>query len=118
MKRILVIGATGNVGTFLTEQLLEMDLPFRILVRDPKKVEHLDLKVERAVADLDEPDTLEEAVSGIDSIFLLTSNHSKTKMLLTKHRRQAAEKLSSFLLRKPDGRQLKDMGTGIAKGKY
>jgi uncharacterized protein YbjT (DUF2867 family) len=93
MKRILVIGATGNVGTFLTEQLLEMDLPFRILVRDPKKVEHLDLKVERAVGDLDEPDTLEEAVSGIDSIFLLTSNTQQDKNVIDKASKAGCRKI-------------------------
>ncbi len=76
-KKILVTGATGNVGTPMTKQLLEMGIPFRILVRDPKKVEYLDSKIERAIGDLDKPETLEKAVAGIDSIFLLTAGNQQ-----------------------------------------
>jgi uncharacterized protein YbjT (DUF2867 family) len=69
---ILVTGATGTVGRELVGQLLQAGEKFRVLVRDPSKVEHLKGRAEIAQGDLGRPDTLKAAMSGTDHVFLLT----------------------------------------------
>ena len=69
---ILITGATGNIGKELIPLLVEKKQPIRILVRDERKVAHLDACVERLVGDLDRPETLLPAVRGVERIFLVT----------------------------------------------
>lgn len=69
---ILVTGATGTVGRELVDQLLHQDEKFRVLVRDPMKVEHLKGRAEIVQGDLERADTLQAAMQGIDHVFLLT----------------------------------------------
>lgn len=69
---ILITGATGNIGRELIPLLLEKGGPIRVLVRDGRKVAHLDGCVERVVGDLDRPETLIPAVIGVERIFLVT----------------------------------------------
>jgi uncharacterized protein YbjT (DUF2867 family) len=68
---ILVIGATGNVGRQLVPQLVDVGEKVRVLVRDPRKVEHLWAEVERIRGDLDEPDTLLPALAGVRAVYLI-----------------------------------------------
>lgn len=69
---ILITGATGNIGRELIPLLLESGQAIRVLVRDERKVAHLDACVERAVGDLDKPETLLPAVRGAERVFLVT----------------------------------------------
>lgn len=69
---ILITGATGHIGKELIPLLLEAEQPLRILVRDEKKVAHLDGCVERTVGDLNNPDSLFSAMHGVDKVFLVT----------------------------------------------
>jgi uncharacterized protein YbjT (DUF2867 family) len=69
---ILITGATGNIGKELIPLLLESGQSVRVLVRDERKVAHLDACVERAVGDLDKPETLIPAVKGVERLFLVT----------------------------------------------
>ena len=69
---ILITGATGNIGKELLPLLRETGQPVRVLVRDEKKVAHLDAAIERAVGDLDAPETLIPALRDVDRIFLVT----------------------------------------------
>jgi uncharacterized protein YbjT (DUF2867 family) len=69
---ILITGATGNIGRELVPLLLETGQSVRVLVRDERKVAHLDACVERVVGDLDKPETLLPAVKGMERIFLVT----------------------------------------------
>jgi uncharacterized protein YbjT (DUF2867 family) len=69
---LLITGATGNIGRELIPLLLESGQPVRVFVRDERKVAHLDTCVERALGDLDKPETLLPAVQGVEQIFLVT----------------------------------------------
>jgi uncharacterized protein YbjT (DUF2867 family) len=69
---ILVTGATGHIGRELIPLLLTSGHSVRVLVRDERKVAHLDTCVERVVGDLDKPETLPAAVKGIERLFLVT----------------------------------------------
>lgn len=69
---ILISGATGNVGKELVQQLLDKGERIRVLIRDERKVAHLGNQVERAVGDLDQPETLAAAMQDIDRLFFVT----------------------------------------------
>ena len=70
---ILIIGATGTVGSLVLRQLTATGERFRALVRDPEKArERLGDLFEYVAGDLDRPDTLAAALSGVDRVFLLT----------------------------------------------
>jgi (4-alkanoyl-5-oxo-2,5-dihydrofuran-3-yl)methyl phosphate reductase len=69
---ILITGATGNIGRQLTPILFKSGERMRILVRDEKKVAHLDPHIERAVGDLNAPETLLPALRDVDRVFLVT----------------------------------------------
>jgi len=68
----LITGATGHIGKELIPMLSEAAQPIRVLVRDEKKVAHLDASIERIVGDLNDPKTLLPAMCDVDSIFLVT----------------------------------------------
>ncbi|HSB02218.1 MAG TPA: SDR family oxidoreductase [Anaerolineales bacterium] len=69
---ILVTGATGHIGRELIPLLLESGQLVRVLVRDARKVAHLDACVERVVGDFDKPETLFSAMKGVERLFLVT----------------------------------------------
>ncbi|MCI0397286.1 MAG: SDR family oxidoreductase [Chloroflexi bacterium] len=79
---ILVSGATGNVGQHLVGQLLDKGAEVRALVRDEQKVAHLGNSVERAVGDLDRPETLAAAMQGIDQLYFVTPDTQQVINLL------------------------------------
>lgn len=84
-SRLLVIGATGNVGKELTEQLVSMGQRVRILVRDPSKISEAwrtSLLVEPMIGDLDKRDTLEKAMVGMEKVFLITGNTQQDRNVL------------------------------------
>jgi uncharacterized protein YbjT (DUF2867 family) len=66
---ILVTGATGTIGRELVPRLLEAGEEVRVFVRDQRKVE--DKRVEIAVGDLRQPAALEQALRGVDRVFLV-----------------------------------------------
>ena len=71
--KILVTGATGNVGSLLVPSLTGLGADVRVLVRDESKAQGLiDLGVETVVGDLDKPDSLDAAFRGVDKVFLIT----------------------------------------------
>ncbi len=71
--KILVTGATGNVGGAVVTNLTAMGADVRALVRDESKAQGLwDAGVELVVGDLDKPETLASAFSGVDKVFLAT----------------------------------------------
>jgi len=67
----LIIGATGNVGSEVVEQLLAAGKQVRVFTRDAAKVSHLQGRVEVAVGDLTQADTLAKALVGVEAVFLM-----------------------------------------------
>lgn len=68
---ILVTGATGNVGKELVPHLLEAGQEVRVLVRDVRKAAGFDARVDRAIGDLDDRETLHPAMKGIRAVYLI-----------------------------------------------
>lgn len=69
---ILITGATGNIGKELVPLLLQNEQSIRVLVRDERKVTHLDSCIQRTIGDWDKPETLMRAMAGVERIFLVT----------------------------------------------
>lgn len=70
--KIFVTGATGTVGSELVKQLSAGGVPVRVGVHSPGKADRLKaLNVETAVIDLATGSGLEQALKGIEKIFLL-----------------------------------------------
>ncbi|MFG2138511.1 NAD(P)H-binding protein [Streptomyces sp. NPDC048650] len=70
MSEILITGATGNVGRQVVAQLLATGTAVRALVREPATAGLPD-GVRVAGGDLSRPDTLEGALKGADTVFLI-----------------------------------------------
>jgi uncharacterized protein YbjT (DUF2867 family) len=75
---ILVIGATGTIGSEVVGQLVAADERPRVFVRDRDKARRLlGERVEPVVGDLDRSETIEAALAGVDRVFLLTTQSSR-----------------------------------------
>ena len=68
---ILVIGASGKVGSQALRQLVAKGLEVRAFGRDPARIEALGLGVEAVQGDLDQADTIPPAVAGVDKVLLV-----------------------------------------------
>ena len=78
MQKILVTGATGNVGSRVVQELLERGVPVRAFVRDEDKAaELLGDHVELAVGDFGDPGSIQAALDGVDGVFLACSNQPR-----------------------------------------
>jgi uncharacterized protein YbjT (DUF2867 family) len=68
--KILVTGATGRVGRFLVEQLLNAGYEVRALTRNPQKA-NLPAGVQVIAGDLTKPETLAVALEGISGLYMI-----------------------------------------------
>jgi NAD(P)H dehydrogenase (quinone) len=77
---ILVTGSTGNLGRHVIDRLRDAGIdPGEIagLARDPEKASDLaDRGIDVRIGDYTEPDTLSDAVEGIDRLLLISSNEA------------------------------------------
>jgi uncharacterized protein YbjT (DUF2867 family) len=75
---ILVTGATGTVGSEVVRQLVASGQRPRAFVRDPRTArEMLGPGADYVAGDLDRPETLPIALTGVDRVFLLTRQSSR-----------------------------------------
>src|SRR5262245_282969 len=81
---VLITGATGQVGRELVEQLLREDprVRVRVLVRDRQRIAHLGNRIEIAQGDLDKPETLADAMRGVDRLYFVTPVTDQVARLL------------------------------------
>ena len=70
MNRILVTGATGNVGRHVLSQLLARGALVRALARNPDTA-GLPPEVDVVRGDLTLPETLDECLDGVEAVFLV-----------------------------------------------
>src|SRR5262249_44576849 len=70
MDRVLVIGATGNIGRQVVSQLASTGTQVRAMTRKPDAA-GLPPQIEVMRGDLTVPDTLDGCLKGIDSVFLV-----------------------------------------------
>jgi uncharacterized protein YbjT (DUF2867 family) len=71
--KVLVTGATGNVGSAVVAELLKRGTDVRALIRKPEDAHKLPARVEVAIGDLLDPVAVEEAMKGVDKLFLLNA---------------------------------------------
>ena len=70
--KVLVTGATGFLGQWLTRRLLDEGFEVRALIRSKHKIEDLsDLKLDVAEGDVTNLSSLTEACRGVDGVFHL-----------------------------------------------
>jgi uncharacterized protein YbjT (DUF2867 family) len=69
--KVLVTGATGEVGSELVKELLQRGAGVRALTRKQRKPDTFPDAVEMAVGDLSDPLSIGEAIKGVDKLFLL-----------------------------------------------
>ncbi len=70
---IFLTGATGTVGSEVARMLISTGAEVRALVRDPLKATALQKRgIELAVGTLDKPETLETALTGVETALILS----------------------------------------------
>ena len=74
--KILITGATGNIGKELTKLLSEKGISFRAMVRSPEQAEELASLPgsELVEGDFNNHDSLRNALQGVEKAFLLTNS--------------------------------------------
>lgn len=71
---ILVLGATGGIGGEVCRQLKQAGAPFRAMARKQEQIDRFRRDgVDAVLGDLDRPETLTAAMTGIDTMFLVTA---------------------------------------------
>lgn len=72
--KIAITGATGQLGQLVVQQLKEKVSPENIVALARSAQKASELGVEIRVADYDQPDTLIQALTGIDTVLLISAN--------------------------------------------
>ena len=83
MKRILVVGASGFVGGYLTRQLVKDGYRVRCLARNPDKVKDLaDSGCEIVKGDITNRASIQQALDSMDAVYVsiqtLVPQHADT----------------------------------------
>jgi uncharacterized protein YbjT (DUF2867 family) len=74
--KVLVVGATGRVGTEVVKALLQRGARVRALTRKRPKLGLFADAVEISLGDLNDPVSVAEAMKGVDKLFLLIGSES------------------------------------------
>lgn len=70
LKPVLTVGATGRIGSGVVDLLLEAEVPVRAVTRNRDSAD-LPGNVEVVEGDLAAPASLEKALQGVDTVFLV-----------------------------------------------
>ena len=70
---LLLTGATGTIGLPLLRRLTAAEVPVRCLVRDPRRLGTLRVRVQIALGDLADPFSFRNALRGVDTVVHLAS---------------------------------------------
>jgi dihydroflavonol-4-reductase len=74
--KCFVTGATGFLGSHVARQLLAGGADLRLLVRPTSRTENIaDLKAERVVGDLRDPESLKKGMAGCDFVFHVAADY-------------------------------------------
>ena len=65
---ILVVGATGSIGSLVVEEAIRLGHAVRALVRSRSKAQRLSRQAQVVVGEVTRPETLTDAVRGVDAI--------------------------------------------------
>jgi uncharacterized protein YbjT (DUF2867 family) len=65
---VLVVGATGSIGHLVVEEAIRQGCTVRALVRNPGKGRAFPTEVQVVVGDVTRPETLSDAIDGIDAV--------------------------------------------------
>src|ERR1022692_3262852 len=71
--KILVTGGTGNVGGMVVKELLKRGAKVRVLARKQPDEGKVPAGVEIAIGDMLDPGSVEQALQGVDKLFLLNA---------------------------------------------
>ncbi len=122
----IVLGATGQIGSMLVDNLLNKGQPVRVVIRNNLKAQELKNKgVEVIIADYSELESLKKAFYGGRSIFLLTPENPRcdnflkeTKMLLNNYREAILSSGASKIVGLSSGGAQNESGTGNLEASY
>ena len=80
-SRLLVSGATGMIGSLLTDALVARGVEFSVLLRPGDSGERIAGKpgVTSTEGDFNDPPSLHKALEGVDRAFLLTNSTERTE---------------------------------------
>ena len=70
---LLLTGATGLVGSTVLRRLLSEGIPVRCLVRDPRRLGALRVRVQIALGDLADPQSFRNALRGVETVVHLAA---------------------------------------------
>ncbi|WP_426593996.1 SDR family oxidoreductase [Cellulomonas sp. McL0617] len=74
---VVITGATGKLGRLVVESLLASGVPAADITATGRRIDRLaDLGVAVALADFDEPTTLESAFAGADTVLLVSASEA------------------------------------------
>lgn len=86
----LVIGATGNIGSSVVDQLDKQAREVRVLVRDASRATRLPESVDIKIGDLDDSDSVATALTNVDAVFALFASPGVTQAQVLTHAARSA----------------------------
>ncbi|BDP43977.1 NmrA family transcriptional regulator (plasmid) [Deinococcus aetherius] len=78
---VLVVGATGSIGSQVVRALLERGAPVRVFVRSPQKVRDLPPEVERVIGTLEDREAIARALRGVHAAFYVSPHDAAEETL-------------------------------------
>jgi|SRR5664280_638844 len=77
MKKVLVTGAGGFIGSHIVEELLKENIEVRALIRPEESLTNLKgMKIERVEGDVLDSRAVLKAMAGVDTVFHLAAIYS------------------------------------------